>query len=163
MRQRTAAIVAGAVSVAAVVAVGAYALRSEDFSACPAIGYIEDVEVHFVGHPESVADAQLCDDEGCSPRLQSSPPPSDSGPDPTDGPAPSSAVTGMRQDGSTWDFSFHQDTLPTRVDITAYDSAGHEIALRSAHLTWRRAAPHDRCDLHSITRPITLDIPAARF
>ncbi|GAA4265802.1 hypothetical protein [Frondihabitans peucedani] len=158
MRQRTAAIVAGAVSVAAVVAVGAYAVRSETIYACSAVGYVESIDVSFVGHPESVADAQLCDDTGCS--LRSGVEPTA---DPTDGLVHGPEFDAHRMSASHWAFTFGGGRLPAQVSVTAFGASGSPLATRTAHLSWYREHPHDRCDSRMVTRPLTLDIPAARF
>lgn len=153
MRQRTAAVIGGAAAALALAAIGASVVRVGMPVTCPAIGYVETIDVRLSGDTAAVQDLRLCSSAGCSRPSGEEPTP-----DPTDGLIPDSAFTSERLRAAEWQFSVI-GPHPTRVEVTAVDAADTALVSKNYPLTWSRVDPSSQCNTSMETSPIRLVVP----
>lgn len=116
---------------------------------CPAIGYVEGVQISVVPARSPAPDLQACVGTLCSPVTRAGQSAEDwSG----------SAPDRLRLDGTggtAWFLELDMNPRPPRITLRLY-RGGHLEQTQHALTHWRRAEPGNACDLHQTTPPVAV-------
>lgn len=133
--------------------------------ACPAIGWINAVNIEIDGHRDDVASVELCVDGVCAaaaPVLRGADEPltvMTALPEEGSTAAPLVSFSTERIDERTWRISFPTQT-PDLITVRAVSATGDVLAERDATLEWQRVGGSEQCGGPLEGTPIGLDIPA---
>ncbi|MCC9068037.1 hypothetical protein [Arthrobacter cryoconiti] len=136
---------------------------------CPAIGWINTIDVNLTGNVADIASLELCVDGVCAASSTVQQIPVESLRRATLVPTgPASAPTGLttvplnfsinRIDQRTWRASMSM-AAPATLTLRALSSAHNVLVEREIALEWRRMGGSEQCGGPSEVGPITLDIP----
>lgn len=146
-RRRVGLIVVPVVAAIAMALVVGAILRSPTPTACPAIGWIDTVDIALVGNAGQVASLSICEGTGCNPG----------------GTAASAAPTYgtgsvTRLGPSRWRYEAGMAN-PASITVQASDSAGKILAQQTFALNWKRVGGSDQCGGPATTDTLELAIP----
>ncbi len=140
--------------------------------ACPAIGWINAVDIHVDGNASDVAVVEFCVDGACgssesSPLLSDGsvrlytpgtfPPVAQSIPPTVSAPIPTLGIS--RIDERNWQALLGM-TEPVTVTVRALSSTGQVLVEKVADLQWTRSGGSEQCGGPSTTGTVTLDVPS---
>ncbi|WP_427015748.1 hypothetical protein ACQCSX_13120 [Pseudarthrobacter sp. P1] len=122
-------------------------LRDSRPTACPAIGWIDGVDISLTGNAAKVASLTICDGAGCVPGGVSA------SAAPTFG---TGSVT--RQSDTIWHYDVGMNN-PEWITVQAADAAGAILAQKTFMLNWKRVGGSEQCGGPAMTDPVVLAIP----
>lgn len=137
-------------------------------TACPAIGWVNAVNVELDGNADAVAAVELCFDGVCSEsapflrvtdeplRLMTALPEDAETAAPVEG---SLVFSTARVDERTWRITFTTEA-PDSITVRAVSATGAVLAERDVTLEWERVGGSEQCGGPLEGTPIGLDIPS---
>lgn len=138
-------------------------------TACPAIGWLNNLRVELDGEARSVAVVQGCVEDVCSEfvqvRIATDAPIETVTPDAgagsssgTSTPRQISPYSASRVDGDSWTVQFGM-TTPDNVTVRALDADGAVLAEEDFAVDWVRVGGSERCGGPGEAGPVTLSVP----
>jgi hypothetical protein len=100
--------------------------------ACPAIGWINVVEIHIMGSADAVASMEVCDETKCTTT------------DPETAPEGTLPWTIAQKNTDTWQAWLNMDA-PDNVAVRATDATGATLADEPMKLSWKRVGGSEQC------------------